>query len=405
MHGMTWERTEEVIAELAAAIDRLVDTGPQVVCDAGSVVALHRQARRLQAVVAAATAAFDASGAWASEGARNLTAWLSHRCQMPNGEARRAAGLGRSMTRLPAAAAAWFDGDIGAWHFATLSSLRRPETAERLERDEPMLVEQARHLPWGAFQQAAAYWEQAADPDGSDEAEERRRTRRDATLVRSFDGMWLGSITLDPVSGAIVAGELRRLEQELFESDRAEARARLGHDDPPAAQLARTPAQRRADALVEMATRSRMAPDDGRRPAPLFSVFVGYETLRGRICELANGQVVSPGALVPWLTQADVERAVFRPPDRVEVSAASRFFTGATRRAVELRDRRCVHPTCDQPADRCQVDHIVPWSAGGPTIQENGRLLCGYHNRLRNRVDGSGDLPDDRWERQRPPPG
>jgi len=102
------------------------------------------------------------------------------------------------------------------------------------------------------------------------------------------------------------------------------------------------------------------------------------------VCELANGQVVTPGSLLPWLTQADIERAVFHAGGRVEVSATSRLFSGATRRAIEVRDRRCVHPTCEVPSERCQVDHIVPWAAGGPTTQENGRLLCGFHNRLRN---------------------
>ncbi|MDA8148855.1 MAG: HNH endonuclease signature motif containing protein, partial [Actinomycetota bacterium] len=53
-------------------------------------------------------------------------------------------------------------------------------------------------------------------------------------------------------------------------------------------------------------------------------------------------------------------------------------------RAIEVRDRTCSHPTCEVPAERCQVDHILPWSAGGATTQENGRLLCGFHNRLRN---------------------
>jgi len=54
-----------------------------------------------------------------------------------------------------------------------------------------------------------------------------------------------------------------------------------------------------------------------------------------------------------------------------------------------VRDQECTHPTCDVRAPRCEVDHIQPFSAGGPTTQENGRLLCGFHNRLRN---------------QRPPP-
>jgi hypothetical protein len=200
--------------------------------------------------------------------------------------------------------------------------------------------------------------------------------------------MWMGKITLDPLSGGIVSGELQRLERALFEADWAEAREALGREPTPS-ELPRTSAQRRADALVEMATRSRTAPADGRRPAPLFTVMVGYETLHGRVCELAQGTVVAPGSLIPWLDRADIERAVFGPGRRVEVGATTRLFTGATRRAIEVRDRQCTHPYCEGSTSDLQVDHIVPFAVGGPTTQENGRILCGFHNRLRN---------------QRPPP-
>ena len=50
-----------------------------------------------------------------------------------------------------------------------------------------------------------------------------------------------------------------------------------------------------------------------------------------------------------------------------------------------MRDQFCYHPTCDEPAHRCEIDHIEPWFAGGVTAQENGRVACGFHNRLRNR--------------------
>ena len=133
-------------------------------------------------------------------------------------------------------------------------------------------------------------------------------------LESSFRGMWLGRITLDPVSGSIVAGELERIEQELFEADWAEARTLLGRE-PNSTDLARSGGQRRADALVEMATRSRTAPEDGRRPAPLFSVLVDYDTIHGRICELADGTAVSPGSLPPWFDGAYLERVVFGPDD------------------------------------------------------------------------------------------
>ena len=84
--------------------------------------------------------------------------------------------------------------------------------------------------------------------------------------------------------------------------------------------------------------------------------------------------MVPPGALLPWLDRADLERAVFAPGRRVEISPRTRLFMGATRRAIEVRDRQCTHAYCDVAAPSCQVDHIQPWALGGPTTQENGRL-------------------------------
>jgi hypothetical protein len=112
-------------------------------------------------------------------------------------------------------------------------------------------------------------------------------------------------------------------------------------------------------------------------------VFVGYETMHGRICELANGTVLSAGALIPWLDQTYIERAVFGLDNRVEVSKTARLFTGATRRAILLRDRQCTHPYCEESGDNCEVDHTTEYDIGGETTQEGGRLLCGFHNRLK----------------------
>jgi hypothetical protein len=111
-------------------------------------------------------------------------------------------------------------------------------------------------------------------------------------------------------------------------------------------------------------------------------VLVDHET----ICELANRMVITPGSLLPWLSEAWIERIVFGSPSRViDVGVAQRLFTGATRRAVEVRDRECFHPSCEEPAQDCQIDHIEPFSSGGPTTQDNGRPACGFHNRDRHR--------------------
>jgi hypothetical protein len=190
---------------------------------------------------------------------------------------------------------------------------------------------------------------------------------------------------LDPISGTIVEKALSKITDELFDADWAEAKARVG-DGVCGADLARTPAQRRADALVEMARRASAMAVGSRLPEPLFSVLVGYETLSGRICELANGTVLSPGSLVPWLDQAWIERVVFDGADRIaNLGVRRRLFTGATRRVVELRDRECFHDLCDTPAEDCEIDHVEPWSVGGPTTADNGRVACAFHNRHRHR--------------------
>lgn len=373
---------------VVAAVDMLLEGDASDYGDAESVETLHRLLARLDAFTTAATAAFDASGAYADDEARDTAAWVTARCRLPRKEARRRVGTGRKLRQLPACAEAWLAGDIAHAHVAAIGHKLCPRTADALLRDEQVLVGYARTLPFEDFLRILAYWAQHADPDGADRQDADRRAERDVYLDQSFNGMWMGRMALDPVSGTIVGGELTRLEDALFAADWAEAKDRLGRE-PKLDELRRTGAQRRADALVEMATRSRTMPDDGRRPLPLFSVFVGYETLHGRICELADGTVISPGLVASWADGALLERAVFGPGTRVEVGAATRFFTGATRRAIELRDRRCTHPYCDRPLSECEVDHIVPFAAGGPTTQDNGRLLCPFHNRLRN---------------QRPPP-
>jgi hypothetical protein len=374
---------------LTEAIDQLVATDPATCADRESMVALEVLVHRLDAFQAEVMASFDASGEWEEDGAKSASLWLAARARLPKVRARRRCRRGRALGYLPVCREAFLAGEISSDHVDAIAGLENDRTRQALLRDEATLVGHARALSYPHFRRALAYWAQLADPDGTEDAAERQRTRRDVTLHGSFSGTWLGHITLDPLSGSIVADELRRIETALFEEDWNEAAERLGRS-PAACELARTPAHRRADALVEMATRSLACPKGARRPPPLFTVLVDYPTVSGRMCELANGTVVTPGSLVHWLTEADVERAVFTPPNRVEVGATARFFTGATRRAIEIRDRECTHPLCDELAQYSQVDHILEWRNGGLTTQDNGRLLCPKHNLERNH--------------QRPPP-
>jgi hypothetical protein len=130
-----------------------------------------------------------------------------------------------------------------------------------------------------------------------------------------------------------------------------------------------------------MAMRSATAPADGLRPRPLLTVTIGIEPFN-HLCQTAAGTVIAPGLLIPYLSAADVERIVYDPPNRRFEASWRRRFTGALRRIIEIRDGHCRHHSgCDEPAGRCDIDHITPHSDGGVTCLCNGQLLCAHHNR------------------------
>ena len=369
------------LAPLRDAIQVLLNTDPSLRCAGNTIAGLEKLRSQFDFLTSTSVAEFDQWGEWGHDGALNATAWIDTTCHVPKNEARAQLRRGKALASLPLVAQAWKEGDIGAAHVDALIRVKRPVSEEALVRDEKILVDNARTMKFAEFATALDYWEQRADPDGSDEAAEAKKAQRDVYLYPSPYG-YLGEMRFDRIGGAIVVKEHKRIEDEFFKADWAEAKERLGRD-PHVVDLARTPAQRRADAMIEMAVRSASTPPGARRPEPLFSVLIDYPTLWGRISQLEQGPVVTPGSLLSWLDTATFERIIFSPGQRAECSETARFFTGATRRAVEVRDRQCQHEFCDLSAEKCQIDHIVPFSEGGPTNQENAQVLCGPHNRMR----------------------
>jgi Domain of unknown function (DUF222) len=365
------------------AIGELAELDAFALADPGSVMTLESLSARLDCVKTKVVGEFDAGGEWALEGAKTVVAWLDTRCHIPKAEARRQVRRAKALPHLPVAAEAFAAGEIGAPQFDALAGARTAVTEEALARDETMLVGFAKELKFAPFCTALALWAQRADPEGADEAEFERRQRRDVYLAETINGMFLGAMNLDAVSGSIVAAELRRREEQLFKEDWAEATERLGRE-PKLHELRRTSAQRRADAMVEMAKRSAAMPADARLPEAHVTFVVNYETIHGEICRIQGGPVVTPGTILEHLDGATFERIVFAPGQRAECSVKSRSFIGATRRAIEVRDQECTHEYCDLPAKKCEIDHIVPYTDGGETKQENGQVHCGFHNRLRN---------------------
>jgi hypothetical protein len=332
---------------------------------------------RLEGLSALVSERWDESKAWKKDGSRKPSGRLArdtHRCGR---DARRTLKRGHALVQMPATSEALLRGRIGVAVADLLITTRgrakkRSSGLATFRNDEEMLVGICARLTYEDAVVALDYWMFLLDEDLDEaEHEQRRSSRRFGTSTGS-DQMTNLFGKLDAASAEVFTNELDRLSMKMLHLDRASGSSR-------------TPAQRRADALVMMATRSRTLAENPAqrriRPAPLLSIVVGHESF-ARICELASGKRIAPGLVVPLLSEAQIETFVYGGRKRLIAASHKRFYTGALRRAIEIRDRHCTHPSgCDISAEWCDIDHIVPHADDGPTVFENGRVRCATHNR------------------------
>lgn len=348
-------------------------------------IATQQLCGRLTAATAPLLQRWEQRGVWAGDGSRSSAARLARETRSSQATARRELRRARSLAGMPATSLAAVAGELSTDLVDLLATADTTARHDLFVEHEAALLESIRGLRYSQAHRAVRYWCHRADAelerDDHDADDDRDAAR--LSVSTTLDDMVVVNGALDPVGGAIVVGELDRLAERLRLDD-----LRDGVD--------RTPAQRRAAALVQMATRSATAPADGRAPRPLFTALIGDRTLTD-LCELANGTVVTAQHLLPYVDTALLEAILFDGPTTLVSVSRKRSFTGALRRAIEARDRHCQHPAgCDEPAVNCDVDHIEPHARGGLTSQSNGRLECRPHNRNAQRHDHETSPPPER---------
>ena len=194
---------------------------------------------------------------------------------------------------------------------------------------------------------------------------------------------------MDPIGGATFTEALRRIERELYRNDQRDG-------------VIRTMRERMAAALVEMAIRATTVPKNGKRPEPLVCILAGEATIE-HLCELSTGLVIAPDLVVPHLGRSQVQTFIFDGADRVIAASPTRTFRGMLRRAIQVRDRHCQHPSgCDEPITHCDVNHTVPYAEGGITDEAGGDLECESHNRHSDLHDARPAylIDEARWRRE-----
>jgi hypothetical protein len=111
------------------------------------------------------------------------------------------------------------------------------------------------------------------------------------------------------------------------------------------------------------------------------------------------GSAPAGASATPGATRAGGSRIELRITDQPPPSDPDRYTpSAALDRFVRLRDLTCQFPGCNRPAEFTDLDHRIPFAAGGRTTAANLWCLCRHHHRLKH--EGGWDIdpnPDGTW--------
>ena len=358
---------------LAAVIADLAADDPAGLGDgqlAGEVLALRRLADQLEGAWLRRLAAVDARGAAGAEAgvqAGSTAGWLRAALRMSPAGAGRAVRTARALHRGPlgATASALAAGEVSVEHAAVLAEATHDLPTARVAEAEGVLVEAARRLDPGRLRRLTTHLRALIEPDRTHERARVRWERRGLWLSATYDGMVALDGWLDPATGETVRAALAPLARPA------------GPQDP------RSAAQRRADALGELALLGlqggRLPEAGGVRPQLTVTV---------ELASLLDGHGVGGtggwGGLLPG---GAVRRVACD-------ATVTRVVGPALRRALAVRDGGCVAAGCDRPAPWTDAHHLTHWLDGGATSLDNLVLLCRVHHRAVHeggwRLEGTG---------------
>ncbi len=314
---------------------------------------------------------FDKGGGYCATAALTAQAWLRWKCNFSPAAAAGRVAVARELASLPLAAEAFADGDFSYPHAAMIA-----RTAEKLgdkmeANAETILVTAAKDLDLARLRVVTVQLQHFMNPDSVLDDANHSHELRFLHLSQTLDGVFYLNGRLDSEGGAILQTALNALS------------------GPPTPEDKRTPKQRRADSLVELA---RQQLDRGTLPEvggqrPHLAVTVSMATL-------AN-QPGSPAAELEWAQPIPAETArrlacdaaitpVFlgSESDQPRADRTTRSISGSQRKALVVRDKGCRFPSCDRPADWTDAHHLHHWADGGKHVMKNLILLCRRHHRM-----------------------
>lgn len=284
-----------------------------------------------------------------------------------------------TVERWPATVRAWGDTSISRSHVHVIAEIGAPlATPEARAVFEAAVLPHAQTTTPGRLR-AVARRELARLLDQP--LVERHRTARDRreVLVTDLDdGM---SMVRAIVPTVLAHGILDRLTQM----------ARAGDLDDP-----RSYDQRRADAFCDLLLTGEAT---GRALSGIraqVSIVIPATVLTGHDdgaadAHLRTGQLVDPETARMLAGMTKLWTRVFTDPVKGHVVAVDGYrVPRKLRRLLRERDQRCRWPGCTARAEHADIDHTIPWAAGGTSSIDNLAHLCRRHHTLKGATLAGG---------------
>jgi hypothetical protein len=285
--------------------------------------------------------------------------WVAQRCQMSKSSAADRLCIGAQLEKMPRVDAALSSGEIGLQAASVICHLQ-----ERVEQaggsiDEDAWVTIAKDLSIKNLSAEAASTWHGIDPSGFNAKVEEAHERRQLFISECGD-MYRIDGWLELEAGAAVKAAIDSLARPLGAIDD------------------RSPKQRRADAVYEMAM--------GNRVASQISVHTTIEGLKGEVgapaSQLGDGTPISSKTVQRLACDGTLHRVLKADSMVIDVGRAKRVAQPAQWRALKARHRTCGAPGCDRPIGMTQAHHVDFWEDGGHTNHRRMVPLCHHHHRL-----------------------
>jgi len=376
--------------------------------------------RRVDAARSDLVGAIDHAGLHVHDGHGSAKIMVRHHAKLTAAEAAARERTADTCRDLPELADAWRAGQLGTCQMRILGRVHaNPRVAAAMEARRQRFLDDAQHLNAKTFADTAYRWARLIDQDGPEPAGERSHPNRDTKLIPDpLAGTW----TLTGNFGSLQGTEMREILDHYidaeFRTDWETAKARLG-ESVTKADLDRTDAQRRADALHRLFQDAAASPAGAVPPGFVHNIVWDADTYEETVasmtenrpphhdpdtfmCHTPDGVDVNPTEAAANSLVGQIRRMIVDATGVVIDLGRARRFTGSARTAATATQTTCIWPGCWLRAGACEVDHIHEHATGGMTNPGNGAPLCGKHNRWKQIGFTIHREPDGTWRLTRP---